>query len=50
MRRCIGSQKVRVFFPHLVTTLSKKVGVPMTSTEQSLKPSKIIISDTLFQQ
>ncbi|MBA0859383.1 hypothetical protein Goshw_006233 [Gossypium schwendimanii] len=30
--------------------LYKKVGVPMTSTEQPLKPSRNIIEDTLFQQ
>ncbi|MBA0653625.1 hypothetical protein Goklo_020779 [Gossypium klotzschianum] len=33
MKRCIGSQKVRVFFPYLVTALCSKAGVPMTSTE-----------------
>ncbi|KAH1056920.1 hypothetical protein J1N35_034985 [Gossypium stocksii] len=33
-----------------VTALCKKTGVPMTSTEQSLKPSKFIIENTLFEQ
>ncbi|KAL1078387.1 hypothetical protein V6Z11_D10G156900 [Gossypium hirsutum] len=33
MRRCISSQKVGVFFPHLVTALCKKAGVLMTSTK-----------------
>ncbi|MBA0780172.1 hypothetical protein Gotri_004311 [Gossypium trilobum] len=28
MKRCISGQKVRVFFPHLVTTLCKRAGVP----------------------
>ncbi|KAK5784282.1 hypothetical protein PVK06_038805 [Gossypium arboreum] len=50
MKRYIDSQKVGVFFPHLVTTLCKKLGVPMTSTKQQLNPSKSITGDTLFQQ
>ncbi|MBA0755402.1 hypothetical protein Gogos_019934 [Gossypium gossypioides] len=47
---CIRSQKVGVFFPHLMTALCKKVTVPMRYTEKSLKPSRNIIGDTLFQQ
>ncbi|KAH1106721.1 hypothetical protein J1N35_010489 [Gossypium stocksii] len=39
-----------VFFPHLMTTLCKKASVPMTPTEQLLKPSRSVIDDTLFQQ
>ncbi|MBA0824888.1 hypothetical protein Goarm_021525 [Gossypium armourianum] len=50
MRICIGSLKVGVFFPHLMTKLCREAGVPITSIEQSLKPSKSIISDILFQQ
>ncbi|MBA0837804.1 hypothetical protein Goarm_009925 [Gossypium armourianum] len=42
--------KVGVFFPQLVTALCKKIGVLMASTEQSLKPSRSIIGDTLFTQ
>ncbi|MBA0628939.1 hypothetical protein Godav_023568 [Gossypium davidsonii] len=31
-------------------SLCKKVGVPMASTEQSMKPSQSLIDDTLFTQ
>ncbi|MBA0753536.1 hypothetical protein Gogos_020086 [Gossypium gossypioides] len=34
---------MEAFFPHLVTILCRKAGVPMTSTEHSLKSSKVII-------
>ncbi|KAH1121301.1 hypothetical protein J1N35_004461, partial [Gossypium stocksii] len=40
MKQCISSQKVGVFFPYLVTAFCKKVRVPMTTTEQVMKPSK----------
>ncbi|MFQ6653421.1 hypothetical protein Gotur_024836 [Gossypium turneri] len=50
MRRCIASQKVGVFFPHLVTTLCRKASALMTSIEQFLKQPKSITGDTLFQQ
>ncbi|KAH1082780.1 hypothetical protein J1N35_022541, partial [Gossypium stocksii] len=50
IKRCINSQTVGVFVPHLATTLCKKARVPMTSTKQSLKHSRNIIKDTLFQQ
>ncbi|MBA0614899.1 hypothetical protein Godav_015128 [Gossypium davidsonii] len=48
MKRYVNSQKVGVFFPHLVTALCKRVGVPMASMEQSMKPSRSIIDDTLY--
>ncbi|MBA0730914.1 hypothetical protein Golax_025984, partial [Gossypium laxum] len=34
MKRCISGKKVGVFFPHLMTALCKRAGVPMESTEQ----------------
>ncbi|KAH1107025.1 hypothetical protein J1N35_010793 [Gossypium stocksii] len=50
MKRCISSQKVRIFFPHLVMALCKRAGVQMVSNEQSIKLSKSTIGDTLCTQ
>ncbi|MBA0781903.1 hypothetical protein Gotri_002784 [Gossypium trilobum] len=50
MKRCVSGQKVRIFFPHLVTTLYKRACVPMEKFEQSMKPSRSIIGDTLYTQ
>ncbi|MBA0787723.1 hypothetical protein Gotri_026238 [Gossypium trilobum] len=50
MKIYITGQKVGVFFPHLVTALCKKARVPMTTTEQFMKPSKSLIGDTLYTE
>ncbi|MBA0873957.1 hypothetical protein Goshw_009710 [Gossypium schwendimanii] len=50
MKRCVSGQKVRIFFPHLVMALCKSAGVPMASIEQSMKPSRSIISDAFYTQ
>lgn len=48
MKHCISGQKVRVFFPHLVTTLCKKVRVLMEENEKFMKPTKILIGDPIY--
>lgn len=50
MKRCISGQKVGIFFPHLETTMCKRVDVQMMNTEHSIRPSRSIIGDTLYKQ
>ncbi|KAK5770927.1 hypothetical protein PVK06_047091 [Gossypium arboreum] len=48
MKHCISGQKVKVFFPHLVTTLRKKARVPMEVNEQFTRPAKSLIGDSMY--
>ncbi|MFQ6623921.1 hypothetical protein Gotur_003935, partial [Gossypium turneri] len=40
MKQCISSQKVGVFFPHLVIALCKKAKVLIEDNEKFMKPTK----------
>ncbi|MBA0734124.1 hypothetical protein Gogos_018069 [Gossypium gossypioides] len=48
MKHCVSVQKVRIFFPHLVTALYKAVEVPMEENEQFMHPTKSLIGDSMY--
>ncbi|MBA0676593.1 hypothetical protein Goari_018063, partial [Gossypium aridum] len=47
MKHCVSVQKVRIFFPHLVTTLYKTTEVPMEENEQFMHPTNNLIGDSM---
>ncbi|MBA0628446.1 hypothetical protein Godav_023171 [Gossypium davidsonii] len=50
MKHCINDQKVRVFFPHLVLALCKKLGVLMEANKQFMRLTKSLIGDFMNTQ
>ncbi|MBA0824749.1 hypothetical protein Goarm_021394, partial [Gossypium armourianum] len=48
MKQCISSQKVGVFFPHLVIALCKKAKVLIEDNEKFMKPTKSLIRDSIY--
>ncbi|MBA0580755.1 hypothetical protein Gorai_022960, partial [Gossypium raimondii] len=50
MKCCISSQKVGVFFPHLMTSLCKIAEVLMEENEQFMRPTRSLIGDSMYTQ
>ncbi|MBA0812669.1 hypothetical protein Gohar_026614, partial [Gossypium harknessii] len=50
MKHCINDQKVKVFFPHLVLALCKKLGVLMEANKQFMRLTKSLIGDFMYTQ
>ncbi|KAH1114121.1 hypothetical protein J1N35_007499 [Gossypium stocksii] len=50
MKLFIQSQKVVLFFPHLVPALCRQAEVPTNKNKKYMKPTRSIIGDTLYTQ
>lgn len=50
MKHCVSGQKIGLLFPHLVTAPCQKARVQMSTNEQFMNPTKIVIGDLLYIQ